>query len=86
MVSRTMKYMMAMTYNWVSGWWIALAECKVTFMKGCVPEGRCRLAGIGSRTNHQRVSGYWEQSAEMLVWLGENVLGCPQGILFCDRL
>ena len=61
-------------------------ECKVTFMKGCVPEGRCRLAGIGSRTNHQRVSGYWEQSAEMLVWLGENVLGCPQGILFCDRL
>ena len=51
--------------------------CKVTFMKRCVPEGRCGLVGIGWRTNHSGVSGYWEQSMEMLVWLGENVLGCP---------
>ena len=25
----------------------------------------------------------WEQNVEMLVWLGKNVLGCPQWILFC---
>ena len=23
----------------------------------------------------------WDQNVEMLVWLGENVLGCPQEIL-----
>ena len=34
-------------------------ECKVTLMKECVPVGRCGLAGIGSRTNHQSVSGYY---------------------------
>ena len=28
-------------------------------MKGYVPVGRCGLAGIGSRTNHQGVSGYY---------------------------
>ena len=46
-------------------------------MKGYVPMGRCELAGIGSRTDHQGASGYWKQNGEMLVWLGENVLGCP---------
>ena len=45
-------------------------------MKGCVPEGRCGLTQIGLRTNHQGVSGYLEQSVEMVVWLGKNVLGC----------
>ena len=25
----------------------------------------------------------WEQNVAMLVWLGENVLGCPLGIQFC---
>ena len=28
-------------------------------MKGCVTVGRCGLAGVGSRTNHQDVSGYY---------------------------
>ena len=28
-------------------------------MKGCVSVGRCGLSGIGSRTNHQGVSGYY---------------------------
>ena len=51
-------------------------QCKVTFIKGRVPVGRCGLAWIGSHTNHQGVSGYWEQNIKMLVWLGENVLGC----------
>ena len=25
----------------------------------CVPVGRCKLAGIGLRTNHQGVNGYY---------------------------
>ena len=28
---------------------------------------------------------HWEQNIAMLVWLGENVLGCPLGIQFCRR-
>ena len=27
----------------------------------------------------------WEQNVAMLVWLGENVLGCHLGIRFCRR-
>ena len=50
-------------------------ECKVSFMKQCVSEGRSGLAGIGSRTNQQGASGYLKQNVEMLVWLGKNVLG-----------
>ena len=60
---------------WVCG--RAQVEFKVTFMKGCVPVGRCGLAWIRSRTNPQTVSGYWEQNVEMLVWLDQNELRCP---------
>ena len=34
-------------------------EFKVTFMKECVPVGRCGLAEIELHTNHQGVSGYY---------------------------
>ena len=34
-------------------------ECKVVFMKRCVSVGRCGLAGIGSPTNRQGLSGYY---------------------------
>ena len=27
----------------------------------------------------------WRQNRGMLVWLGENILGCPLGIQFCGR-
>ena len=61
-------------------------ECKVSFMKECVSQGRSGLAGIGSRTNQQGASGYLKQNVEMLVWLGKNVLGYLQRILFCGKL
>ena len=40
-------------------------QCKITFIKGRVPVGRCGLAWIGSHTNHQGVSGYWEQNIKI---------------------
>ena len=56
---------------WIGVFWVcgrAQGECKVTFMKGCVPVGRYGLAGIRSRTNPPTVSGYWQQNVGC--WFG----------------
>ena len=64
-------------------------------IKSPFSKGVCRLGGVGwvgqGRAMIIKVSVViingvrWGRNRGMLVWLGENVLGCPLGIQFCGR-
>ena len=59
MVSKTMKYVTAITYSWGLGW--GRHPCDVLsslYQKVCFC-WEVRLAGIGLHTDHEGVSGYY---------------------------
>ena len=52
MVSTTRMHLMAIKYRWALGWWKHPCGVLSHLIKGCVPVGRWRLAGIWSYADH----------------------------------